>query len=1027
MELKLYNSLKYRLLGDLVEAAEGVDGAYQQRVEAYAPKTDSGMPQPMGRRIRYWLELYNRLANKTFRLRYYQILALYFTEHVLTQKRQRKEFLDQKALVYWMATGSGKTLLMHINIVQYIEHIGGFNAFDELQIVLTTPGINLIEQHQRELEPFVAALNRTCNQRIKLIIASTQALLNKETGYFRLPDNPRVHRLVLVDEGHIGLAASGQALGSFKKLRQDLISPTNSFLFEYSATYLGIAEKHVKEYEEQIVYDYNYYRFFKNGYGKDFSIQRISDDRFADSGREEYENFFTAVSTLAGKLQIYHDLRVAIEPDLSALPFQGQFSNRPLLAFMGNTVEDPKDEGKNDEVSDIRKILRFFTGLSLSDRKKLERVFNGSIEGRLNLIRSPGVLDEIWLTWGDGEPWGIINVGNGDKFFNDCKNHPELLDSKGRPLIDLRKAPIIAEHHHFSAIDEPSSPINILIGSRKFAEGWNCFRVSVIGLVNLGSTKGNKIIQIFGRGVRLKGLQSDGKRKFADHNEGYESLTIDNTGDSRLRQLETLNVFSLKKSYLEQFLKALEDDLPTFVSTYSIKAVPALVKIGRKRQLSFEDYRKRLKIFKIGREERDEPVRVIFNSNGKWGWEYLTSSCPVNGKLPAFSIVLDYRPDPEHSKIPIQGELRQWIADYPQFLPLSTLRAKIDRWCRESRFQLYISKEGELRKIDVVDLVSRLTEVHYHEPLEKRSLNSIVNILDQVIFDTLNKIRHKIQYDINKRQYRIDEPLSQVCEGGPGDFIDQYTLTYEFETAEAQTNFQKKVTADRQELTYGLKETTGPYHIYDPLFGEADDKWYKQRKIRKLHISPDALNVGERKFLHDILAHLDQPNYINSKKEYYLMRNVESLRSVGIYLEGETRVFFPDFVLWIVDQKKKKTQIVFFDPKGQTGIRNDTDMTLNDKVRIATSGQLTELARKLESKYPGRFDVQSFILLRDSSPLGKWKGQVPNREELILMKKMQKTHVFRLDWHQEDENGNRINRLIDGKNYLDLIFEGIDK
>lgn len=1015
------------MLGDLVYAAEGVHGAYQQRLEAYAPKIESGMPQPIGRKIRSWLTLYNRLANKSFALRYYQILALYFTEYVLSQKRQRKEFLDQKTLVYWMATGSGKTLLMHLNILQYIDHIGGFNAFDELQIILTTPGINLIEQHQRELEPFITALNRTCNQRIKLIIASTQSLLNVETGYFHLPDNSRFHRLVLVDEGHIGLAASGPAIGSFKKLRQELIYSTNSFLFEYSATYLGIAEKHVKEYEEQIVYDYNYYRFFKNCYGKDFTIQRISDDRFADSGREEYENFFAAVSTLAGKLQVYHDLRVAIEPDLSALPYQGQFPDRPLLAFMGNTVEDPKDEGKNDEVSDIRKILRFFAHLSTSDRAQLKTVFNGVTEGRLNLIRSPGVLDEIWLTWGDGEPWGIINVGNGDKFFNDCEGHPELIDSNGRPSIDLRKAPILSEHQHFGAIDEPSSPINILIGSRKFAEGWNCFRVSIIGLVNLGSTKGNKIIQIFGRGVRLKGLHTDGKRKYADHNEDYESLvTVDNE-DNRLRRLETLNVFSLKKSYLERFLRALQDDIPTFVSIYSIDAAPALVKIGRQRELSFSDYRNRLKIFKIGREERDEPIRAIFRSNGKWDWEYLMPTVPVTGTLPAFPIALDYRPDTDHKKVNISGELTEWIVDFSKFLPLSALRAKINRWCRDYRIQLYVEEKRTLRKFGVKDLVMRLTEVFYHEPLKMRSMDTIINMFDQIIFDTLNKIRHKIQYDINKRQYRIDEPLSQVREGEPGDFIERYKLTYEFETADAQTNFNNKVSSNRQELTQDLKETTEPYHIYDPLFREADDNWYQQRKIRRLQISPDALNGGERKFLRDILGHLDQPMYLALKKEYYLMRNVESLRSVGIYLEGETRVFFPDFVLWIVNPKTKKTQIVFFDPKGQTGIRNDEDMMLNDKVRIATNGQLEELARKLELKYGSRFDVQSFILLRDSSPLGKWKGQVPSDEEKIFMQKMYKNHIYRLDWHLEDENGNRVNRLISGKNYLDLIFEMIGK
>ena len=49
-----------------------------------------------------------------------------------------------------------------------------------------------------------------------------------------------------------------------------------------------------------------------------------------------------------------------------------------------------------------------------------------------------------------------------------------------------------------------NSSINILIGSKKFSEGWNCWRVSTMGLMNIGQSEGSEIIQLFGRGVRLK-------------------------------------------------------------------------------------------------------------------------------------------------------------------------------------------------------------------------------------------------------------------------------------------------------------------------------------------------------------------------------------------------------------------------------------------------------------------------------------------------------------------------------------------
>ncbi|MDD2389895.1 MAG: hypothetical protein PHP23_09210 [Desulfobacterales bacterium] len=48
------------------------------------------------------------------------------------------------------------------------------------------------------------------------------------------------------------------------------------------------------------------------------------------------------------------------------LPFAGRFFDKPLLAFMGNTVEDPKKEGSGkDEVSDIRKFVVWLAHLSV--------------------------------------------------------------------------------------------------------------------------------------------------------------------------------------------------------------------------------------------------------------------------------------------------------------------------------------------------------------------------------------------------------------------------------------------------------------------------------------------------------------------------------------------------------------------------------------------------------------------------------------------------------------------------------------
>lgn len=1037
MELKLYNRLKRALLGEFAGRAESHDSDYQKQLENFASSQACGLPRPMARKIQKWLGDYNQLLSRPFSLRYYQILALYFTEHVLEQKRAGRGFAAQKALVYWMATGSGKTLLMHLNVLQYIEHIGGGAAFDELQIILTTPGVNLIEQHERELGEVVRQLNRLYNNRIKLTVATTGALLNKEPGFFNLPDSSRLFRLVLVDEGHIGLAGGGKDLGAFKQLREDLLKPANSFLFEYSATYHGIADKHVRDYEEQIIYDYNYYRFFKDGYGKDYALQSLADDRFADTGKSEAPFFAATFDTLHDKLLAHQRLSVSQAQGAGELPFAGQFPHRPLLAFMGNTVEDPKNEGKldksgkgNDEVSDIRKLLVWLARLNQAEREAYAAVFNNHCQGKLTLTRCPGVNDEIWLSWGEDEYWGLINVGNGEKFFRDCEEHAQLRHDNGESLITLRKAPIVNGRYHFTSVDDLASPINVLVGSRKFAEGWNCYRVSIIGLINLGSSKGNKIIQIFGRGVRLQGLRGDGKRQNLEHCGDYAELLDDDTPGKLLRRLETLNVYSLNRSWLETFLKALEQDLPMIAGPYTLDVQPAVVQVGsekqKRRPADFAEYQHKLQTFKIGRSEFDSPLRILLDDEHVWHWEYVVAGQPCSsGHLRPQRFSLDYRADCAQAGENLVHALIECLQQRNAFVPTYDLQSRLLGWCRQQRVQLYRRNAAVCRPLTLADLLSVTDSVLYDTELSDRSWPVVERLLDEVQRDLLEKVFHKVRYDIDKRQYRF-EPVRQSTPGVPGDFIERYTLTCEFDDAAKKEAFEQDADTLAQ-LQLDLQESHGDYHLYEPLLNEATDKLLHKYKLQRIGISPDSLNAGERKFLRDILKFIEV-NYPRDPREFYLMRNVESLRSIGLYLEGETRVFYPDFALWIVDDKANKTTLALFDPKGQSGIMREDDLGLrggsamNDKVRVATSGQLTELARELTRETQRQWAVHSFILLRDSSPLGKWKGAAPTNQEMALAERMIQQHVLRLDWHAQNEQGQSSACLRNGDSYLSRIF-----
>jgi len=95
----------------------------------------------------------------------------------------------------------------------------------------------------------------------------------------------------------------------------------------------------------------------------------------------------------------------------------------------------------------------------------------------------------------------------------------------------------------FRSINKRDSPINVLMGSRKFIEGWDSWRVSTMGLMNFGRGEGSQVIQLFGRGVRLLGKDRTLKRS--------SELEVD--PPSNLSLLERLNVFGVRADYMAQF------------------------------------------------------------------------------------------------------------------------------------------------------------------------------------------------------------------------------------------------------------------------------------------------------------------------------------------------------------------------------------------------------------------------------------------------------------------------------------------
>lgn len=496
-------------------------------------------------------------------------------DHIAPFKEVGEAWSQINKIAYWSATGSGKTLLMHANILQYQFYLDKHGRRRDLnRIILLTPNEGLSQQHLREFEAagLAAELFQKdgaglfTGQRIEILDIHK---LKDEMGDKTIAiDAFEGNNLVLVDEGHRG--ASGGEEGAWMRFRNALCE--KGFSFEYSATF-GQAVKGSRAltdtYAKSILFDYSYRYFYGDGFGKDYQILNL------DEGTQANHLDSYLVACL---LAFFQQQRLFKEQEFTFRPFN---IDKPLWIFVGGSVT--KTLASRD-ASDIIEILKFLSRYVANRSASIERIqrvlnqglvtaggknlfagrftylntlglsaaqvfeetlsilFNAAGGGALRVENLKGATGEIALRVGDNEPFGVINVGDDAKLVKLCEDN-------GIATQDSEFAGSL-----FHAINTPQSTVNLLIGSKKFTEGWNSWRVSTMGLMNVGQTEGSQIIQLFGRGVRLKGYGSSLKRS------GKAQLPDEIERPKHIGVLETLSIFGIRADYMAQFRDFLEEE-----------------------------------------------------------------------------------------------------------------------------------------------------------------------------------------------------------------------------------------------------------------------------------------------------------------------------------------------------------------------------------------------------------------------------------------------------------------------------------
>lgn len=985
------------LLADLRDVEEGFDASGRSYIYHHLEARGGRVKLELANLARYddhvreHLRAMNARRPEPITLRYFQYLAALYSEIFLDSyfggrrallrslNRFVKERIaskpagdpkdalfsesDLKKLAFWMATGSGKTLILHINYRQFLH----YNDEPLDNILLITPNEGLSEQHMEEMSASdipcarfdlnESGLAMSAKDVIR-VIEITKLVEEKRGGGESVPVEAfEGNNLIFVDEGHKG--SGGRVWRSF---RDDL--GETGFTFEYSATFgqaLTAAKKDelTAEYGKTIVFDYSYRYFYGDGYGKDFRILNLKDE--TTEGK-------TAMLLLGNLLSFYEQQRIFEEHGEELRPYNLE---KPLWVFVGssvNAVYTRKGKKRSDVLNIVRflhhllenrgdwaaetigKILhgttrlvdpygedifadrfQYLRSLGLDARAMyqdlLSRVLHAPTGGGLHLCDIRGSTGELGLKAGGAEDYfGLIYIGDTSSF---------------KKLVEADNSGVVLEEDVlgsslFGDINKPTSTIEVLVGAKKFMEGWNSWRVSNMGLLNIGRREGSEIIQLFGRGVRLRGKDFTLKR----------SSALDGSHPKHLPSLETLNIFAIRANYMSRFREYLEKEGVETEGDISLALaiesndellrngllVPR-VPVGR----SFVDEADTLLEVDPDIHVRvDMSLKLQTLKSGVEGFRGGAARVGAEQVIPAESL-----------------DLVDWEDAYLELLEHKERKGLRNLAVRPDILRTILETKDPVRLYALVA----------DEPVAKPTSFAGTALLQEAVVSILRKYAEKF-YRVRQERWEHDNMEYKTLDAGDPNFQD-YTVKISRSEGDLINAVAKLIEeGDRiyREETRELPSIHFDRHLYQPLLVERGDK---------VKSTPQGLKESEEQFVDHLRGYCrEEKDKALADKEVFLLRNLSRGKGIGFF---DKRGFYPDFILWIKDGESQR--IVFIEPHGM--MRAEAYQH-DDKARLHE--KLPELAHAMRVR-AGRDDValDAFIVsatsygdLRKSYDDGTW-------------------------------------------------------
>jgi len=966
-------------------------------------------------------------------------LNIYNSENNETAKDRTNQFKsyildDLNKLAYWNATGSGKTLLLHVNILQYLHYYqdGNTHHYPD-KIILLTPDERLSQQHLDELynsgfshiQLFDKSKSAPFKGTVEVIDISKLAddMGDKTVAVEAFEGN----NLVLIDEGHKG---TGTAAGAWMRRRDKLTR--DGFAFEYSATFgqavsggnnVEAVEAEIKKkkakllfettalgkltdeklakleltseelrdariqatrevYGKSILFDYSYKFFYDDGYGKESLILNLNPNE--DKKNERRYEYFTAC------LLSFYQQQYLFNRNKDKL---GEFNiEKPLWVFVGNTV--------SGEDSDIHAVLRFLAWflnnelqakswirelvenkariLDTKDRNIFEKRFTALINGpediyldilahlfntthsgqRLRVLNLIGSKGELALQVGEAKPFGLINIGDSPSLYRMCEDDT---------TFDYQRDDFAKSLFH--TLNDKDSQLHILIGSRKFTEGWSSWRVSTMGLLNMGRGEGSQIIQLFGRGVRLKGRNYSLKR----------STPGERPKGLHLEKLETLNIFGVRADYMATFKQYLEDE--------GITPSDEILELNFETRPNMPNIKLKTLKLKDGYKDNQNNgfKRVYFP-------ELYEAPAELQGKIKHPHIKLDLYPKLEsidtsrkgdNTPVNVRNEAKLDYKVISAFdfdrLYLAIQAYKLQRGWSNLRLDKQRLIDFCLGKVNIANNWYTLSipaselEIKQYSDIAKQE-----DIMLRLLTDYTDRFYNALKNAYEGQFYEI----TQVNEDDPC-MIKMYH--FEIEESDDGLDYTKRLEQLQQIVAHGdigkakswnapgMIAVTFDKHLYYPLLS------IEKNADLPLKMRPTAFDApSEITFIKDLQQFIETPKGQKTigNKSLYLLRNADhKAKGLGFATAGN---FYPDFLLWLVDDESGKQWLSLIDPKG---IRN---LNLDD-AKFGLYKEIKELEKKLSDD---KLSLSAFIVSEtrfvDLINVSEPKDKIEERNVLFL-------------------------------------------